>query len=136
MQSLGIDFLVEMGTDELVGTLQKNRATHMALAKEARDGYIAQAKKSLHEKLAALEEGRPVSLHDYSLTVPLDYTHAYDTAIGMLKAHKGDSVKLNPDTYRHLVEDKWEWSSAWARNNSSYSVGTRRFAAEKRLDSE
>lgn len=87
----------------------------------------------LRARLAELDQEKPVNLA-FKLNVPKDFTKVYDTTIGMLSQHTGETVELNADEYRHLVEDEWDWTREFINTNYAYSRGTREFALGNGFD--
>lgn len=135
MRHLGISMRVTCKKDEILSALKKNRETHAKLCAEARVGYLSAAQTALEKKLGALREGKLAAL-SFSLVVPKDFTAVYDTTIAMLESHTGETIELDADEYRHLVQDEWEWTRDFLVSNSHYSEGTRGWAAEKAFNIE
>lgn len=133
MGMLGINMKVVCLKIVALQTLKTNRDQHAKLVQEARDGYIAKAKAELEKRLGDLKEGKLVTL-GFKLTVPKDFTTAYNTVIGMLEHHMGDTIELSADEYRHLMQDEWDWTRDFITANSGYSTGTRLWSADKGLN--
>ena len=127
---LGIEMKVTCSTNDVLARLRGNKAQHQKMVVEAREGYLAKAHHALLAKLQQIADGKVVPL-GIPLHVPADFSNVYDTAIGMLSAHTGETVALGADEYRHLMEDVWDWSDQFAKSNSQYSEGTRAYAAGK-----
>jgi hypothetical protein len=100
--------------------LRQNRAEHSKIVKEARKAYVEMAKKAVEKKLAALAEGKVVSL-SFKLSAPLDYTTVYDTAIRALELHTEPTIELSSEQVRNLVDDTWDWSGQFTSSNMLYS---------------
>ena len=124
---------VQCASAQVLERLRVNRENHAKLVAEARAGYVEKARTGLEQKLGQLREGKVVRL-TIGLNPPLDYTEVYDTAIHMLEHHKGDTITLNADEYRHLMDDIWDWSQQWIDQNVSYSASTRAYGASKGID--
>lgn len=120
-------------TVDVVKRLHANREQHQKMVAEARDGYLEKAKEALGAKLMLITDGKVVPL-GIPLQVPVDFSNVYDTAIGMLSHHTGDTVELGADEYRHLMEDIWDWTDQFAKMNSPYSAGTRAYVTGKGFD--
>jgi hypothetical protein len=120
MRSYGISMKVTCDTEEVLAQLQRNRGLHAQIVAEARQGYVAQAKKALAKRLDELAAGKVVAL-TFSLRVPADHTAEYDTVIHMLQMHKAKTIELNADETRQLIEDKWDWSRDFLWSNKGYS---------------
>ena len=121
---------VEAKVTELLEILQKNRAQHSTMVEEARAGYIEKARDALMDRLNDAKKGKTVSL-DFSLRLPADYTHHYDTVIGMLELHQTPTITVSAQDYQSYVQDQWSWSREFFFSNSLYSgtarnVGTAR----------
>jgi hypothetical protein len=134
MRSFGVTLQVTCSKDVVLKTLHENRGKHAAMVAEAQAGYLDRARTELTTKLSKIESGKVVHLR-IDLSVPLDYTHVYDTAIHMLEVHLENQIALDADTYRHLVEDDWEWMGVFGITNSQYSPSTRAYAASKGIES-
>lgn len=106
--------------DEVLATLQKNRELHRQIVVEARAGYVDRARTALAAKLESLKEGKVVALY-FELRVPVDQTKVYDTAIRMLKLHQEDTIALDGQQVRNLIEDQWDWSAEFYGTNMKYS---------------
>lgn len=135
MSNLGIRMQVTCNTATVLKALRANRENHARLVDEARAGFIEKARVALEKKLGQLREGKVTSLA-VGLSVPLNYTEVYDTAIHMLEHHTAETVALSADEYRHLMDDIWDWSSQWITNNLNYSPSTRAYGASKGIDTD
>jgi hypothetical protein len=131
LRSLGITLRIKAGTAEVLSALTANLERHRGLVAEANAGYLKAAAVALEERLGVIRSGKVTSLHFTSLRVPKDYSEVYQTAIGMLKAHTEQTVELDADVYRHLMEDQWDWFQEWVTSNAAYSAGTRAYGASK-----
>lgn len=135
MRMLGIDMRVKCNTKDVIANLTKNREEHKRLVAEARAGYLDSARKELRTRLSQLDGDKVVNLK-FKLEPPLDYTSVYDTALGMLSQHTENCIELDADTYRHLVQDEWEWTKTFVARNSLYSSETIAFGTSKNLEVE
>lgn len=108
-------------TSDVLATLVKNRETHAKIVAEARVGYMEKARAAIKAKLDKLESGKLVSLA-FHLMVPIDQTKIYDTAIQMLQMHQGESIELDSDQVRCLIQDRWEWTRTFYGTNKAYSA--------------
>ena len=111
---------VTVKVDKLLETLKLNRDKHKQIVVEARAGYMKKAKAALKSKLDQLESGKLRALA-FGLSVPVDMTKVYDTAIQMLSLHTGDEMELTPGQVRNLVMDEWDWSDHFMGTNAMYS---------------
>lgn len=130
MNRLGINIEVTVLTVVLLGKVQENRKTHMAIVAEAKAGYVKKAEAALRERLEKISAGEILPLK-FSLVPPEDHTKAYDTIIGMLAHHTEETIKLDADQYRHLVADEWEWSDTFFTTNMLYSESASRVGASR-----
>lgn len=105
---------------DLLGKLRANLAEHAQIVREAREGYVAQAREALGKKLDQIREGNVVAL-TFALSPPLDYSEVYKTTIQMLEWSQDDRITLEADEFRQLVQDEWDWSEAFFSNTSNYS---------------
>lgn len=111
---------VNAKTANVLEQLQKNRAEHAEIVKEARAGYMDQAEKALQKRLAQLREGKLVAL-TFSLNPPQDHTAVYDTVIAMCEAHTDDEMTLDSANFRCLMMDEWDWMEGFLVGSSGYS---------------
>lgn len=125
--ALRLNTKITVDKDQLLKKLRENRERHSKLVAEARAGYIEKAKVALDRRLDQLRNGKLVGIV-FRLSVPLDYTKAYDQAIQMFEMDKATEIQLTSDEFRCLVMDKWDWTETFVGSNSAYSAGTRRLA--------
>lgn len=116
----GIKMVVTCKTKEVLKKVKKNREEHAQIVKEARKGYLEKAQAALRERLQELEAGKLKAL-SFRLKVPSDHTAEYDTVIQMLEMHQPETIDLNADEVRHLIEDKWDWTDEFLTSNALYS---------------
>ena len=112
--------------EDLLKVLKRSREQHVVIVKEAREGYLRKAEEAVRAKLDEIRSGKKIVTLVFALTVPVDYTEVYNTAIGLLEMSTQATIELSSADYRHLVEDKWDWSSHFLMSNSAYSVGAAR----------
>lgn len=120
----------KVGKEDLLKVLIDNRAKHSKIVTEARKGYTEKARAALKRKLDDIETGKIVAL-DFSLRPPVNYTDVYDTAILMLEMHTDDTVILEANEFRNLVQDQWDWTSDFYATNKQYSMSASATAEEK-----
>lgn len=135
MRHLGIELKVTCKTADILAKLHANREAHQKMVAEARAGYLDAAATALRDRLATIEKGEVKGLN-FGLAVPRDFTRIYDTAIGQLQAHTGDTIDLTSSEYNMLVEDGWQWVQEFMQANSSYSGSTRAWKASKAFEVE
>lgn len=120
MNRNNIQMVTRVNKNNLLATLKENLAKHQEIVKEARAGYIEQSKKVLLAKLKEIKNSGVVSLQ-FNLNLPLDYSEVYQTSIAMLEWSNDETVELQADEFRQLVQDKWDWSRTFLLSNASYS---------------
>ncbi len=120
MSRNGIQVKVRMKTAYVLTKLREHLATHADIVREARVGYLERARAALVAKMAEVEKGKIIQL-SFNLSPPVDRTTVYLSAISMLTATLDEEVTLDPDEYRRLIENKWEWSDGFFTTNSRYS---------------
>jgi hypothetical protein len=106
--------------EQALATLRTNRERHASIVQEARAGYIDRAQKAVAAKLDQLRSGKVVALR-FDLHLPTDHTKTYDTAIRILELHQGDTIEVDAEQVRNLIQDEWEWSGAFLMDNARYS---------------
>ena len=107
-------------TADLLEKLEANRKKHAEIVKEAREGYIEEAKKALQAKLRKVKAGKMVAL-SFHLAPPEDHTSQYDTVIEMLKMCVEDEIELSASDFRKFVQDEWDWTGRFLANTVMYS---------------
>jgi hypothetical protein len=121
---------IDAKKDEVLAKLKSNRSRHAEVVAEAREGYVAEARKAVEARLKLLASGKVVAL-TFSLKPPQDHTNVYDTAIQMLELHTGDEIELTNEQVRTLVMDEWDWSRAFWASNKGYSKAATEYADER-----
>jgi len=116
----GNSMSIMASTQEVLEILKENRSRHSKIVEEARDGYIKKATKVLSDRLKLLRKGKLVSV-TVALSMPVDHTSEYNTAIRMLELHKQPEIVLTTDQVRAFIEDKWNWSGQFLGTNALYS---------------
>jgi hypothetical protein len=111
---------VTVKKDTLLATLQENRERHKKIVAEAREGYLKKAEAALRSRLDKIKSGKIDALV-FGLSVPVDQTKVYDTAIRLLEVDINDEMELTPSQVRNLVMDEWDWTEHFAMTNSAYS---------------
>lgn len=106
---------------EVLKKLQENKAEHIKLVRESKQGYLIKAEEVLNKKLNKIKNGEVSALH-FSLLVPKDYTSEYNTAIGMLEMHTEDDIALSASDFKQFVQNEWDWVSTFVLSNSMYST--------------
>jgi hypothetical protein len=61
------------------------------------------------------------TLSQLSCDVPKDMSDEYDSAYDMVKAHRGETLTLQQEDFKQLVEDEWGWKHHWFENVSAYT---------------
>ena len=111
---------VTVKVETLLATLKTNRETHKQIVVEARAGYMKKAESALRARLDKIKSGKIDALV-FGLSLPVDQTKVYDTAIRLLEVHTQDEMELTPTQVRNLVMDEWDWTDHFAMTNSAYS---------------
>ena len=120
--------VVSPKTEVILELLRKNRAEHVEMVKEAREGF----KQDVKAKLAAALDNEKhhgkngISLH---MTPPVSHAKDYDTVISMLEFHTGETLELTAIDMRRFGEDQWDWTEQFLRQNAGYSATVRRRVA-------
>lgn len=121
MRMSNIEMSTTVSKEKLLAILRANRETHGTIVREAREGYVKQARKALEERLSQLERGEVASLA-FQLSPPADYTSIYNTSIKMLEWNTLEVIELAADEFRQLVLDEWDWMRGFLESNSTYSA--------------
>lgn len=109
--------------DELLTILKKNRAEHRVIVEEAQANFREQVIGRLDSMLADARAGRKVSTA-VGLSIPSDYTHHFDDAIGLLEMSKRagtERVEISTSEYRRFVRNQWNWTKEFVASNAPYS---------------
>lgn len=102
---------------------------------EANEGYRRATRKYLEnvaqqaqEQLERANRGEMLEprLPFFKEQRPVSYADEYRTAITMLEQHMGDTLELDSDTAKELLEDKWPWRQQFLLQNAVYSASAAR----------
>jgi hypothetical protein len=106
---------------KLIAIMKDNREKHHEIVLEAQAGFRAKVIERLDEMLKIAAAGKKIDIN-VGLQLPQDYTHEYDTVIGMLELDINPEVKLDYTQYKNWVMDEWQWSRQFTTSNASYSA--------------
>lgn len=106
---------------QLLETIRANRDEHRQQFLTAQKKYREKVIEELDVRLEQARTGGRINL-GFALPEPVDYTDAYDTAIGMLEWEIGDEVTLEEEDFKRYVLNKWEWARAFAASTKAYLV--------------
>lgn len=130
---------------DLLATIRENREKHIQEYKEAVEGYVFEARKTLvsqHEKALkkiataydlasrSLDKYDPEKADDtivlcnsisFNLVAPRCYVDAYDQAIEMLEWDQRDQIELTAKEFRCFVMDRWDWMDDFRNVAISYT---------------
>lgn len=120
---------------DLLEKLKANREKHTEIIKEAREGYVEEAKKALLAKLRQVKAGKLVALN-FHLSPPEDHTSQYDTVIEMLELCVEKEIELSASDFRRFVQDEWDWSNLFLANTMMYSQAANDVAISKGIGGE
>lgn len=121
MHRMNVQMKTTVKVSDLLAKLIENRDKHATIVKEARIGYLEAAQRRAQTAIDALKAGKLVSLQNFVLQVPVDYTSAYDSCIEMLKWTTDETITLAADEFRQFVQDQWDWKDGFLSSNSAYS---------------
>jgi len=130
MRMNNIKMTTKVPRQKLLETLRSNLSRHASIVQEARNGYITKARVALERRLEQLRKGEMVSLQ-FTLTPPTDYTEVYKSAISMLEWNTDETIELQADEFRQLVEDEWDWTNSFLSSNMGYSQRATNWLNEK-----
>ena len=133
---------------KLLETLRKNREQHLKVFNEAMAGYkelalakvneafnglegrLLQKKDEIVAKIGTFSSETADSFADYlvildtvcvSLTVPVSYVAAYDTAIDMATFDTREELDLSGAEFQCFCRDVWDWSYEFTSISSTYT---------------
>jgi hypothetical protein len=126
-----INIEVEAKTKDVLEILRRNRTAHRKIVQEARAGWLKRCRAELEKRLQEITEGndgclvmlkapKSFNMH-FQLPEPQDHTAEYDTVIQSLEMHTGETITLDADAVRQLVENRWDWIEEFLARNSAYS---------------
>jgi len=110
---------VKVRVKELLKIIKKNREIHKNAIDEIMIAYREKVIIELDKALQAAKCSK-VIITDLNLIRPLNMTHYYDRAIGMLEMSVDEEMEITAEEYNNYVLDKWHWSSVVSSSNSSY----------------
>lgn len=140
MRGFSVGVEVEVRVDDLLSALKKNRANHLSIYQEARQGYLRDARKAMGVRSRAmkaaldkLEAGEALSTSElpnmeFQVEPPSIHLETYDSIIGMLEMSTQDTITLNSGDYEKFVNDRWDWQMRWLLSNSLRSVAAADYA--------
>lgn len=118
---------VKVNRVKLLEKVKSNREKHRNEFLKAVEGYHIAMAEYLEEEASLLEEAVKESNIYKAGTPPAPPTHylsAYDDAIAMLEWSEEETVNLENNEFKNLVQDSWRWKqefSEFARGYNSFS---------------
>jgi hypothetical protein len=100
------------------------RDEHRSTFEKAQEVYRTKMIEELDRALADAKAGSQIK-RAWALPEPEDHTEDYDQAIEMLEMEVEDTVTIDSDTFRQLVQNRWYWERSFATNTMSYVVQQR-----------
>lgn len=116
----GTGLRLNFTVDNVLCALEKNKAEHEKIFKEAEEGYKQELRKELSEKLDCLAMGKFPNPHS-KLVRPVNHLEEYDTAIEMLRLTTDEAIQLTQDQFKCYMLNKWSWSGTFLHTNAAYS---------------
>lgn len=101
--------------------LRENLAKHQAVFDEALSGYKLKVVEVLEKKLTDARAGRRIEEY-IRIEQPVNQTHEYKRAIGMLEMSVDEDISLTTEEYENYVLDRWRWKADFLVKNAQYSV--------------
>ena len=105
---------------ELLKRLRTNREEHIKIIQEARVGYIEHALVALLLRRDQLVAGKPVHLK-FNQSPPASQAGIFDTVIAQVEATVDEHIVLQPDEFRQLWLNQWDWMHGFLTSNAAYS---------------
>jgi len=127
----GIRIEPKIPKKELLTILQENYERHKVIVEEAKAGYLKEALEQAQKAIGALQEGRLVTLAEYSERPPMDYSKAYEHAIRALELTTEEIIEMTMGEFAKLVMDEWDWQQEFLRSSSDYSASGRAYFVSK-----
>ena len=90
---------VEAKASEVLQGLKDNRAEHIKIVAEAKEGYLKRVEEELTQTLADVRAGKmkPTESIRINLTPPVDHTKVYDRAIKMMEMETRNVIELTQE---------------------------------------
>lgn len=111
---------VKVNREQLLKKVVENKTKHHDTFLKAMDKYKEKVLAEFEKKVEQLKKGKLPDTY-LRLPVPEEHVDDYDTVIGMLKMSTEDLVELGDEEFANFVEDRWNWSRAFAANTVSYT---------------
>ncbi len=108
---------------DLLTKLKVNRKTHAENYNKAIGKYRDAQTNWLTKNLAKAKEGRTVETA-MNFPRPVNYVSEYDRVIGMFEMTTEKEVKLDARLFSQLVQDRWDWKSAFESSTMCYTGAT------------
>ena len=105
---------------ELLEKLIENRNAHRAIFEDAMIGYRKKVIEELEKSIADAKANIRIRT-SLNLVQPMDMTHEYDIAIGMLEMCVDEIIDIDDTQYRNFVMDDWTWKGQFLASSMSYS---------------
>lgn len=118
---------VEKG--ELLAALQRNRAQHEEIFKEALVGYKEEAIRQLEDFLERVRAGSMKRVQVY-LPAPENHMKDYDRVIAMVTMSVDPQIELDATSFAQYVLDDWGWKRQFLASNSGYSATATRMLGD------
>jgi HAMP domain-containing protein len=112
---------VRVRKEDLIGIVERNRATHGAVFEKAYERFRCSIERELEERLSRIRKGKSVDLA-IRLPEPRDMTATYDRVLEMLAMETRDEVELTEQEFQQFVQDDWTWKREFATTASLYGV--------------
>lgn len=114
---------IVVNVDRLKEIVSGNREQHQAKYEKALVVYQEKVREWLEAQLALIAAGD----FDHVQRVcpyPLPEIHLddYDTALGMLDWHVGETYELDEVSFEQFIQDQWGWHRSFMANTASYLV--------------
>jgi len=112
---------VKVDREKLLGTLQENKAKHVAEYDEAVEEYRKQAEKALRKRAIEIRDGETLKKEIDDLPAPTSFAKDYDRAIAMVEWSTEEQLELDEQAFRAWVLDEWNWRGQFAGTTSIYN---------------
>ena len=117
-----LDIKIKATIGSLIGSLEANKAAHIADYKVAREIYFIDLRTELEDmRKDACEENFRADQFGLNLRPPRNEAEKYDKYINMLNLSTESIIEIGVDEYERFVEDKWDWAISARNLNSIYS---------------
>lgn len=110
---------VSIKKTELLEAVRKNRETHIADYKEAREGFEKGFLKEAEKLVVRIKEGN-FDRNVINLSAPINHDKDYNLVIRMLEMSTANEISITQNQFSQFVLDEWNWKEQFSNSTMNY----------------